>query len=238
MTGAPTFQDFITQTMGAFVSIPKRGQIYVAIASLLSAISDLVGWNSGDNPANWEYALAEYALAVVVILMWLAAEYATTVAMVQRPLSVVGFVKFTAVIILTFVPLLICLGVVFSAVHAGFDNGVAASTFFVLLLFGFLLAALLPAWPLAQAMSKRFISPMRIFKATNGYRWSLIFLVLATGSVNKLVPGMSSASNLGEAIGLALCDGVVTAAILVLTASITVTAWKFAVRRDASLAPV
>jgi len=105
-----------------------------------------------------------------------------------------------------------------------------------LLLIGLLFVALLPAWPIAQAISARFVSPMQVVKATKGHRWSLILVLFAASSVSKLVPSTSSATNVGEAIALALGGAVVAAATLVLTASIAVTAWKFAVRRDASLA--
>jgi hypothetical protein len=157
--------------------------------------------------------------------------------MVAKPSSVVGFVKFTAVTILTFLPILSSLAVLVYASHSGLHDGLTISTFIALLLIGLLFVAFLPAWPIAQAISARFVSPMQIVKATKGYRWSLILVSSAASSVNRLVPSMSSATNAGEAIALALFGAVVAAATLVMTASIAVTAWKFAVRRDASLAP-
>jgi len=217
--------------MGEFGTVPKRGLIYVAIAGALSAIIDLVHWGTGAKFSEWDYALL-----AVVILPWLAAAYATTMTMVEKPSSVVGFVKFTAVIILTFVPILSSLAVLFYASRVGLHDGLTISTVITLLLIGLLFVAFLPAWPIAQAISARFVSPMQIVKATKGYRWSLILVFFAASSMNKLVPSMSSATNVGEAIALALCGAVVAAATLVLTASIAVTAWKFAVRRDASLA--
>lgn len=231
MTGATTFQDFFTQTMGEFGTVPKRGLIYVAIAGALSAITDLIHWGIGAKFSEWDYALL-----AVVMLPWLAAAYATTMTMVEKPSSVVGFVKFTAVTVLTFVPILSSLAVLVYASRAGLHDGLTISTVIALLLVGLLFVAFLPAWPIAQAISARFVSPMQIVKATKGYRWSLILVFFAASSVNKLVPSMSSATNVGEAIALALCGAAVAAATLVLTASIAVTAWKFAVRRDASLA--
>ncbi|QGP78109.1 hypothetical protein [Sphingobium sp. CAP-1] len=232
MTGGSTFQDFFTQTMGEFGTVPKRGLIYVSMAGALSAITDLVQWGAGAKFSEWNYALL-----AVAILPWLAAAYATTMTMVEKPSSVAGFVKFTAVTILTFVPILSSLAVLVYASGAGAHDGLTISTVIALFLAGLLLVAFLPAWPIAQAISTRLVSPMRIVKATKGYRWSLILVLFAASSVNKLVPSMSSATNVGEAIALALCGAVVAAATLVLTASIAVTAWKFAARRDASLAP-
>ena len=216
--------------MSEFGTVPKRGLIFVAIAGALSAITDLIHWGTGAKFPEWNYALL-----AAIILPWLAAVYATTMAMVEKPLSVIGFVKFTAVTILTFVPTLSSLTVLVYASGAGAHDGLTISIVIVLLLVGLLFVAFLPAWPIAQAISTRFVSPMQIVKATKGYRWSLILVFFAASSVNKLVPSMSSARNVGEAIALALSGAVVAAATLVLTASIAVTAWKFAARRDDSL---
>lgn len=230
MTEGSTFQDFFTQTMGEFGTVPKRGLIFVAMAGALSAITDLIHWGAGTKFLEWNYAFI-----AIVILPWLAAAYATTMTMVEKRSSLVGFVKFTAVTILTFVPILSSLAVLVYASGAGAHDGLTILTVIVLLLVGLLFVAFLPAWPIAQAISTRFVSPMQIVKATKGYRWSLILVFFAASSVNKFVPSMSSVTNVGEAIALALCGAVVAAATLVLTASIAVTAWKFAVRRDASL---
>ena len=148
----------------------------------------------------------------------------------------VGFIKFTAVTILTFAPILSSLAILIYASRADLQDGLTVSTVIALLLIGLLFVAFLPAWPIAQAISTQFVTPTRIVKATKGYRWSLILVFLAASSVNKLMPSMSSATNIGEAVALELGGAVVVAATLVLTASIAVTAWKFAVRRDASLA--
>ncbi len=217
--------------MGEFGTVPKRGLIYVAIAGTLSAIADLVHWGTGAKFSEWDYVLL-----AVLTLPWLAAAYATTMTMIEKPSSVIGFVKFTAVTVLTFLPILSCLAFLDYASRAGLHDGLIISTVIALLIGSLLFVAFLPAWPIEQAISARFVSPMQIVKATKGYRWSLVLVFFAASSVNKLAPSMSSATNVGEAIALALCGAVVAAATLVLTASIAVTAWKFAVRRDASLA--
>lgn len=217
--------------MGEFGAVPKRGLIYVAIAAALSALTDLVHWVIGTKISDLDYALLG-----VVVLLWLSVAYATTMAMIEKPSSVGGFIKFTAVTILTFVPILSSLVVLFWASRSGSHAGLTISIVIALLFIGLLFVAFLPAWPIAQAISARFVSPMQVVKATKGYRWSLILVLFAASSVSKLVPSTSSATNVGEAIALALGGAVVAAATLVLTASIAVTAWKFAVRRDASLA--
>lgn len=217
--------------MGEFGTVPKRGLIYVAVASALSAITDLVHWNSGTGFSNLDYTLVG-----IVILLWLTAAYFTTMTMIEKPSSPVGFLKFTGVTVFTLLPILSSLAVLIYTSPASLHYGLTISTVLALLLIGLLFVAFLPAWPIAQAISSRFVSPMQIVKATRGYRWPLILVFFAASSVNKLVPSMSSATNVGEAIALALCGAVVAAATLVLTASIAVTAWKFAVRRDASLA--
>lgn len=217
--------------MGEFGTVPKRGLIYVAAASALSAITDLFYWNSGLKFSNLDYALLG-----IVVLFWLTAAYVTTMTMIEKPASVVGFVKFTAVTIITFVPILASLAVLIYASWASLFDSLTISTIIALFLIGLLFLALLPAWPIAQAISSRFVSPMQIVKATRGYRWSLILVYSAASGVNKLVPSVSSATNVGEAIALALCGAVVAAATLLLTASIAVTAWKFAAGRDGSLA--
>ena len=230
MTGGSTFQDFFTQTMGEFGTVPKRGFLYVAIAGALSAITDLIHWGAGATVSE-----LNYALLAVGILPWLAAAYATTMIMIKKPSSVVGLVKFTAVTILTFVPMLSSLAILIYMSDTGAHDVLSISTVMALFITGLLIVIFLPAWPIAQSISTCFVSPMQIVKATKGYRWSLILVFFAASGVNKLVPSMSSATNVGEAIALALGGAVAASATLVLTASIAVTAWKFAARRDASL---
>lgn len=229
MTGNSTFQDFLAQTVREFGTVPKRGLIYAVTAGTLSAIAGLLDWGM-----DTKFAGVNYIVPVFVSVCWLSAAYATTMAMIERPSSITGFFKFAAVTIFMFMPFLCGLAVL--AYAAGAHDGWTISTVILLFIFGFICSSLLPAWPVTQAISEELISPARIVKATKGYRWSLILVFFAAGSVNKLMPEISDATNAGEAIALALCGAVVAAAILVLTASIAVTAWKFAVRRDASLA--
>ncbi len=229
MASGATFQDFFTRTMGEFGSVPKRGLIYAATAGALSAAADLAHWSLGPTPTDIDYAAFAF-----VICVWLVAGYATTMAMIDKPFSSGGFFRFTGMTIATFVPIFSGLAML---VYASRENANVLLTFaLAVLIFGVLVIAFLPAWPIAQGLSRVFVNPARVVKATRGYRWSLVLVFFAASSVNKLVPNMSSASNVGEAALLAIAGAVVSAATLVLTASIAVTAWKFATQRDPSLA--
>lgn len=230
MPEGSTFQDFVTQTMGEFGTVPKRGLIYIAVTSALSAIIDLAYWYVVE-----KFSILGYTLLAITVSAWFVAAYAATMIIIEKRSSLAGFFRFTSVTILISVPALSGLSILVYASRGGLHDGLTISAVMALFVIGLLFAALLPAWPIAQAISSRFVSPVQIVKATSGSRWSLIAVFFAASTVNKLVPDMSSATNVGEAIALALCGAAVAAATLVLAASIAVTSWKFAVRRDASL---
>lgn len=218
--------------MGEFGTVPRRGLFCVAIVAVLTVSTDLFYWTNGS-----KFSDLHYAILGILIFPWFVAIYAVAMSMIERSLSVFGLFRFTAINIVTMAPILTCLAVLIYAARNGSQDGLTSLIVIVLLLIGLLFVAFLPAWPIAQAVSTRFVNPMRIVKATKGYRWSLILVFFTTSSVNKFAPSISSASNVGEAIGLASIDAIVTAATTLLTASIEVTAWKFASKRDASLVP-
>ena len=97
----------------------------------------------------------------------------------------------------------------------------------------------LVAWPVAQSLSSRFVSPTRVFRATQGHRGSLLFVAFATAGIYKsdLLPKMSKADNAGEAILIALGNALLGVLVIAVTAAIAAAAWRFAVRNDPTLDP-
>lgn len=100
---------------------------------------------------------------------------------------------------------------------------------------GLLVVTFFPAFPLAQAVSTTAISPISIWRATKGHRWSLILITFATSSINKIVPATSKATNIGEAYLFAASNGLVGMFTGVLATCLGVTAWRYVVRNDRML---
>jgi hypothetical protein len=213
--------------------IPRNAWLVVLLASGLSALNDLAFWMSGYE-LNWTWAGPFVALAAV----GLAGVYLSTVGIVGKAPTVRGYMRFGLTSIATVLPigLTIALAILWKPY---LSEGARVLALLFGLASSFILASLLVGWPMAQSVSAGLVSPIRIMKATQGHRWSLVLLGFLGASIegSELVPDISQASNVGEATLIAIADGCIRLFVLGLTAAIAATAWQFAARRDGTLDP-
>lgn len=221
MTGRSLFEDVFSE-FGAF---PRDALILAGLNGLVSFAIALLDWGTAPSFASI------YGGAIFSILFWMASAYVASMRMIGAPLNVFAAIRFVGIAAVMVLPF----GGALALIAVSPDRGQAPLVTGVLLLVlcGWLVTALLPSWPLAQALSRRLVSPAKLIAKTRGHRWSLILATGAAGSINKAIPTTSAARNSIESFLLAMADGVVSAGIFVLTVSIGVVAWRYAVGADA-----
>jgi hypothetical protein len=220
----------------AFVNlsrIPWPAWLFGLFASAVSALSDLVLWATGQK-IGWGWTAPLLALMAV----WLWAVYFSAVAITRREASLSGYVRFA----LTSLAALLPLGLTLLTLISGkeyISEGARVSVLLVGLVITFLFSSLLAGWPMAQSLSAAFVSPIRVLRATRGHRGSLIFLGFAAAGIGKsdLLPQISKADNIGEAVLIATGNALIDLFVIGLTAAIAVAAWQFAARADPTLDP-
>jgi hypothetical protein len=230
MTDTPLSSNFFSQMAVEFGNLRQTALGYVAPAACLSFITDLSYWNNGT-----EYSILDYGLEAIYPLVWFGCAYFISMKLIGKPSSVMGLLIFLLVAIVTLLPVVAFFALIHFADRSELENGATILMIVMLLFIGLLFVAWLPAWPVAQSISSRIINPLRIFRATKGYRWSLIGMSLALGSMNKVVPGIAPTADVGKAIAFALFGAFVASLMLAWTVSISVTAWRFSVRNDPDL---
>lgn len=211
--------------------VPRPAWILALLSGALSASVDVAFWASG-REIGWIYA----APLVLLAAIWLAAIYLGAIGIVGRAPTGKGYLTFLISSLVLLLPIALAIAVPILGKPV-LTEGVRVSILVIGLLVGLAMISLLPAWPLAQAIAGRFIPPSQVFRATKGHRWSLVFISFALSGISnsKLIPEMSKASNIGEAILIGLGDTLMGLAVLGLTASIAATAWLFALRNDPTL---
>jgi len=216
--------------------IPREAWLVALFACGLSASSDLAFWTTGGR-LSWTWI----APFLVLSAIWLAGVYISALGIVGRPTSLRGYARFALTSIAIIAPFGFTLA--FAILAKPFLTvGVRVSVLLVGFVVTFVLASLLAGWPVAQSVSTKFVSPIRLLKATRGHRRSLLFLGFAAAGVGSagrdLVPDISKANNIGEALFIAIADGFIGVLVLGLTAAIAAAAWQFAASQDDVLNPL
>ncbi|AYJ85908.1 hypothetical protein D3Y57_07890 [Sphingomonas paeninsulae] len=164
----------------------------------------------------------------------LATVYVVAMMIAEAPLSWLGGIRFLGIMAL-------CVSIPLGLLFGGLlllrtGGGITAVILGLSLLAALIAIPLLSAWPVTQALSGVFVSPVRILRSTKGYRWGLFTASYASTVLNKILPATDTAKSGGQAIILAIGNGAISCISLLLLASIAATAWKFAIRQDATLA--
>jgi hypothetical protein len=222
-------QSFFQDIFAQFGAIPRRGLYYIAAVSAISALSDILFWSHGS-----QLLAADYIGLAILCPAWIFATYAASMAIIESRLSFFGYLWFVLGTLALISPCLVGIGLLLS-MPSGWDRETTFGVFIALTLVTIPLVSFLSSWPIFQARAQSWIAPMRIFKATRGYRLSLLLMPFLGSGLNKIVPSISTAPNIGTAILIAVGDFVVSCASLMLTASIAVTAWRYAIKRDEEL---
>ena len=211
--------------------IPGSAWRLALLAACLSASIDVTFWARGGH-LSWMVAVAYLPISV----LWTAAAYVGTLGIAHRPVSVGGYFRFLASYVAILIPLIAA--IVFPLLAGGdVSRNVRYGVFGIGLLVGLLIVSLLPAWLVAQSLSARLISPLKIVRATRGHRWSLIGLSLFVSALGdaKLFGDIRKAGNVGDALlaeGGSVLQSLLTFAV---AASVAATAWHAAARAEPDL---
>lgn len=213
--------------------IPRSGWLWAVFACGASAVTDVGLWAAGET-ISWVWAVPLLALTAA----WFAAIYVSAIGILSRQPTFQGYLRFALTSLVLLLPFALALGALF-AIGSVLTTGVGLSMFFIGAVVAFVLASLLVSWPMAQSLSKGFVSPIRILKATRGQRASLVFLGFAAAAIGRsdLLPKISEAHTVTEAIAIAIGNGLIGLLAIAATASIAVAAWQSARLNDPTLTP-
>lgn len=211
--------------------VPREGWLLGFLSASLSAGTDLTYWATRW-PINWMYA----APFMVLILTWTGAIYVSACKIAERECTNEGYVRFVLATLTLTSPVGASL-LIFFTNKAAFLNAGPVLLLLLMALLVILVIPLFTAWPMAEAITLKSISPLRVCRATRGHRGSLIFISFtSTGIGNgKFIPPMSMAQSFIEAVLIGVAHIFPKLIAMALIASITATAWTFAMRNDPGL---
>lgn len=215
--------------IGEFATLPRPALMVAAIVGAISSVSELLHWWRGPI-----FTVAGYIVFAVSVPLWLGAIYFSSMAAIGSRMRWHGFLRFIGAMFLAWLPILIGITSLILRLPSSHKNAVLLVSL-ALICVGWLELTMLPAWPVAQALSLNFVSPIRIARATHGHRWSLISVSLGAGILYRIVPQTSTGHNLGEATVLALGQGFISALTMMVFVAVGVTAWRYAAGNDPSL---
>lgn len=225
--------DVFQQAMSNLRCIPREGWLFALNACGVSAAFDVLYWAAGEN-----FSLPWAAPIAATALVSMAAVYVCAVGIVGWRPTWRGYLRFALATIALALPLGLALLALIGAKDA-LSVGGRVALLLTGLLITFTLESLLIAWPMAQSLASAFVSPFRVFKATRGYRWLLIFLAFAATGIDNadIVPKMSMAATASQALVVAVGRAAIEMLAIGFAAAVTAAGWQFAVRDDPSLDP-
>lgn len=220
----PSFLQVVLENVRA---IPRQSWLLAIAASAMLAAPDLLERHdmAGTQPLNWLILAAGCAA-------WLAATYGGITAIIARPASLAGSLRFflTAMV----------LGVPFLAFFVGtllLVGKPGGQLMIIALLLWMPVLLIMPAWPVAAALSPGFVSPLRLFRATRGHRRGLVLAGFLASAPSKMVSDLGPAATSGVAGFHWLLDTGASVLTLALATSTAATAWRYAVSNDPGLEP-
>lgn len=213
-------------------SVPRTAWLLGFLAGALSVGVDIAAWKSALK-LDWLII----SITIISIILHFAGFYIGATGILRVEPTVRGYGRFLAGFAAMALP---------AAGIAGFlvatNPLVAAENRMLLLSVGVLVSLImlifLAAWPLAQAQSDKFISPVRVFRATRGHRWGLHASSIMAGiaSGETFLPEIASAQKLGQAVFFASGHLALGLFSFGLAASLMAAALMFAGRNDETLA--
>jgi hypothetical protein len=100
-------------------------------------------------------------------------------SILSRPPMMAGYLCFLGATVLTFAPIGIAIGIHFGLGEQG------SPIIVIMVILELMAIVILPAWPVAQAISPVPLSPLHILKATKGHRWGLVRGTSVVSAFNK-----------------------------------------------------
>lgn len=222
--------DFFAEVFHEVQTLPLKGFAIAAVFGLISATIDLLARN-----IYGHISASEFLFLSLIVIFYVISVYLIAMMLIKNPASWLGGLRFLATML---VSIGLPLGMLFGGLWLmrGDNGGFATAILLAAAFVGLFGVPLLSGWPATQAQSSRLVSPMKIFRATKGYRWGLFVASYASTAINKIIPATDTAKSDGQAIVLAIGNGAVSCASVVLLAAMAATAWKFAIRADPQLA--
>lgn len=219
------FSDVVSE----FGQLTKQAWIVMGLFGVVMAGADVLGWSSGPGLSS-----INYVSVLITAPLGLFAAYFAGMSMVSRRMSGIGFLRFIGGVFALFSLLMIGAGGILALLPSPYKS-IILTLSLTLMLFGWLVMIFLPAWPIAQALSSKSVSPMRLLRGTKGYRWSLFLISFVSGSFNNLVPSTEKAKSFAEAMIYAAGNSAVSVFTITLFVALSVTAWRYASAKDKAL---
>jgi hypothetical protein len=215
--------------LGEFVlqarQISIRGWGLAASAGFSLALMEGVTWHwSGPHLLG---------IAALTILGATTASYVLCMWLLGQRVSLLGGARFIGSFFVLMAPLIA--SVVLLVMAAWGYQPILVLGALPLLLIGMVVAALFVAWPVLQATEARFVSLARVFRATEGYRWSLFGASFVIGAINRIELDPGTSARPEEILMASAVSAVVGTISVVVFACVWATAWRFAVRADSGL---
>ncbi len=222
----------VQDATAALRQISRAAWLVGLAATTASGVINFTIWSQ-----HRKFGWSDAAPAALVAAVWLAAVYLAIMAIVARMPSLAGFVRFVLASVFGFTPVVLAFAILLAA-KPWLNPGSRIVILLVAVLVQLAFTAMLPAWAVAQALSAKIVSPLRVLRATRGHRWSLVLAAFVIGGLNNdtVVPKMATATSAVTAAAIALGGIMMGVLTIGFSAAIAATAWRFAVRNDPGLA--
>lgn len=221
--------NLFSDVFSEFGGLTNQAWLLMCIFGIVMAGADLLGWSGGPGLSP-----VDYVSVSVTVPLGLFAAYFAGMSMMSRRMSGIGFLRFVGGVFALFSSLMLGIAVILALLPGPYKSMILAVAL-ALMFFGWLVVVFLPAWPIAQALSSKLISPMRLLRGTKGNRWSLFLMSFVDGSLNNLVPSTAKARNFAEAMIYAAGNSVASVFTITIFIALSVTAWRYASVSDQAL---
>lgn len=124
------------------------------------------------------------ALGVVGTAASFGVSYLVSMTLVDGPRSLRGFGVYVGTAFLVVLPA--PAGLALLLISRGVENPLLFPAGLLLVLVGLVLAPMLCAWPVFQAVSPRLIGPFEAFRRSSGMRWALLLTALSFSAMNRV----------------------------------------------------
>ena len=124
------------------------------------------------------------ALAVVLLVAGAGVSYLASMVLVEGPRSLQRFGAYVGTAFLVTVPALA--GLALLRTSRIVDNPLVLPAGLLLALFGIVVAPMLCAWPVLQAVSPRLIGPREAFRRSSGMRWALLLTAVGFCAASRV----------------------------------------------------
>lgn len=221
--------NLFSDAFGEFGGVSKQGWLAMFIFGAVNAGGDVLAWSDGAGFSSIDYMSAAAATPVALV-----ASYLASMSMISRRESAIGFLRFAAAFFAVFSLFVIGIGGLLEFLpnsHKGFIVPICV----ILIVLGWLVSIFLPALPVAQALSSKTISPLRLLRATKGHRWSLFLVPFVASALNHILPSTAKAQSLTQAVLYAAGNSAVGVFSLTFFVAVSVTAWRYASANDKKL---